>query len=246
MGVDDEGNLGTLGLKIAADGSCYALGVDWATGLVGVAEEYCFFPKTLPCVGKNTVLWICGPNGPDTVRYEVTANMLKFYQLRTGMNTLSYVRLMQDQQVRQPVVSTISWTCDSTNSARGLHTVAELPYWFTYPCYTLSHSREASITILGHTTQSNRFTCYLHEFNGPGTYTLGSPYERKSQAGIGNLCSDVAMSLATKNDNLSTVTIASYDSMRQRISGSFDLLLSDSDGIYMHIIGSFDSPIDLP
>ena len=38
MELDDEENLSTMGLKIAGDGSCFALGVDWATGLVGIAE----------------------------------------------------------------------------------------------------------------------------------------------------------------------------------------------------------------
>jgi hypothetical protein len=246
MDLENEEDLPELGLKIAADGSCYALGVDWATGLVGVAEEYCFFPRTLPCVGKNMILWTNPWDGPDTLRYEVTENTLKLFNQRDGTLKASYVRLTKGQQIRQPVVSTISWTCDSTNSALGLHSVVQLPFWYTYPCSALTFPDNASITIMGHTTGRHRFTCFIRDFKGTGTYTLGHPYEHKSLAGIGGLCSDVAMDMSTKDDNLSTVTITSYDSTRLRISGSFDLLLADSGGLYVHIVGSFDSPIDLP
>ena len=217
--------------------------MDWATGLVGVAEEFCFFPRTLPCVGENTILWSNPWDAPDTLRYDVTASTLAFYHLRSGVHKASYVRLKNNQQVRQPVVSTISWICDSTNSALGLHSVTQLPFWYTYPCSALTFPDNASITILGYTRGRHRFTCYIDAFNGPGIYTLGHPYEHKSQAGIGGLCSDVAMEMSTKVDNLSTVTITSYDSTGLRISGSFDLLLSSSGGLYMHIVGSFDCPI---
>jgi hypothetical protein len=245
MPVNEDGSLRTLGLRIAADGSCYALGVDWATGLVGIAEEYCFFPRSLPCLGESTILWNDLWSGPDTLTYEVTESTLRFFHDGRIIPEMTYARIQKNQQIRQPVVSTISWICDSTNSAQGLHSVSPLPYWYTYPCSAILDSASGSITILGYTTGGNRFTCFIRDFNGPGKYDLGSHHELIALAGIGGICSDVAMNLTTQDDGLSTLTVTNYDRSKRRISGSFDLQLSNHDSIHMHIAGSFDGPVDI-
>ncbi|MCB2204950.1 hypothetical protein KQI65_09375 [bacterium] len=242
--VDDEGNMAAKGIRIEADGSCRALGVDWSTGLPGIAEERCFFPTNLPCMGKNRILWTGGLSGPDTLIYVVTENTLNFYKLDGWTNTASYIRITGDQQIQQPVVSEISWVCDSTNSIHGPYTTSQMPYWHTYPCSIFAPPGYNNITISGYAAGRYRFSCFIPDFHGTGTYDLGSSYDREPNAGIGSLCSDVGAYVWSKDDGRSTITITTYDTVNQRVSGYFDMLLSDMDDLYMHITGSFDGPID--
>jgi len=236
IGLDEDGNPLTRGVRIATDGSRETIGTHWSTGRATMAETACQ-PSALQCVGRNLVAYYLVPGGFDTLSWTVTGDLLTMSDVSIPEWIACYRRVEPGEKITEPVSYNFTFSRNG-----GVYSAPVI--WPRLPVRVQPGEKDgkARLTIICEGPET--LVIRLYDLTGPGTYTLGRSYSHQSATYSANpTCSDAVLGYFSHDDSLSTVTVAGLDTLSGRCTGTFDLTLHASGYESQHIIGSFDAPV---
>ena len=243
VALDKDGNALESGMRITHDGKRQMLGTHWATGTLALAANACS-PPPFRCVGNNLVEIPVIPGGLDTLSWSISSDVLTLRRIAPLASPTRYRRIELGAKVTETVTYSFSYMLDGEPRTAPV-------IWPRVPASAEAQLQGESpqLMISGEAVISGEsgeiLVLSLRDFHGTGSYNLTGMNGSYANVSISH-CSDYLELYQTRDDSLSTVSVAVFDTGSDRCSGTFDITIYGPSGETKHAVGSFDVPLTLP